>query len=101
MPGEDEGIVHHSTMVWHEENKGWASIDPEDNPFGMMQSLSLMTLESKDGQTIFSWQFHFNCESEDMLNFNRDGYKNALDDISQRLIKQFGGTQLENYIEGR
>ncbi|WP_157943783.1 MULTISPECIES: SRPBCC family protein [Arenibacter] len=100
MSGEDEGIVHHTTIAWHEENKGWASIDLEDNPFGMLQSLSLMTLEPYGVQTIFVWQFHFNCENEDMLNFNTDGYKNALDDISQRLIKRFGGRQLENYVKG-
>jgi hypothetical protein len=101
MPGEDEGIVHVTAIAWHEENKGWASIDPEDNPFGMLESLSLMTLEANEGQTVFIWQFHYNCETEDMLNFNKDGYKKALDDISQRLIRRFGGAQLENYVEGR
>ncbi len=60
-----------------------------------------MTLESNDISTIFIWQFHFNCETEEMLNFNKDGYKKALDDISERLIRHFGGTQLENYVEGR
>ncbi len=101
MPDENEGIVHHTSIAWHEENKGWASIDPDDNPFGMLQSLSLMTLAPNNGNTIFIWQFHFNCENEDMINFNKGGYKKALDDISERLIKQFGGTQLENYVEGR
>jgi len=101
MADEDEGLVHYTTIAWHEENKGWASIDPEDNPFGLLQSLSLMTLEPNDGQTIFVWQFHFNCENEDVLNFNKGGYKKALDDISQRLLGQFGGIQLDHYVEGR
>lgn len=100
MEGEQEGIIHHTSVKWHEENKGWASIDPHDNPFGMIESLSIMTLEPNDEKTIFAWQFHFNCENEEMLNFNKEGYKSALDDITQRLTKKFGGTQLENYVEG-
>ncbi|WP_416866989.1 MAG: SRPBCC family protein [Imperialibacter sp.] len=100
VDGVNEEIIHHTTIIWHERNTGWASLDPEVNPFGMLQSLSLMTLEADEEQTVFKWQFHFNCENEMMLNFNKDGYKSALDDISQRLIKKFGGTQLENFVEG-
>ncbi|MFN3405296.1 MAG: SRPBCC family protein [Cytophagaceae bacterium] len=101
MEGEKEGVVHHSNMKWYEKNKGWASVDPDDNPFGMLQSLSLMTVQPQPEGTVFTWQFHFNCENEEMLNYNKDGYKKALDDIAQRLIKMFGGTVIENYMEGR
>jgi hypothetical protein len=60
-----------------------------------------MTIEAAGSSTIFNWDFHFNCADEKTLNSNKESYQKALEDISQRLIKRFGGTQLENYVEGK
>lgn len=101
IEGEQKGIEHFSKVTWHEKSTGWASLDADENPFGTTQSLSLMTLEGAGDSTVFKWDFHYNCADENTLDANKESYYIALNDISLRLINRFGGTQLENYVEGK
>jgi hypothetical protein len=97
--GQEEQ-VHHSAIKWHQENKGWASVDDDDNAFGLLQSLSLLTVAPFGDSTLLTWEFHFNCAALEILQYNKDGYRHALEDISQQLIARFGGMVEENYVEG-
>jgi hypothetical protein len=69
-PSEEDGqeIIHTAKMLWHEPDKGWASLDEEPNVFGFQQSLTLITFEQKDNKTFLDWSMHFDCE-------NRKHYK--------------------------
>ena len=103
-PLEEGGqeIVHTSNMVWFEPNKGWASLDEEPNTFGFTQSLTLITLEEKDGKTILNWTMNFNSEDPAMLQLNVSSLEEALNnDIAQKLIAKFGGRKLDNFVYGK
>ena len=101
----DEGgqpTIHHSGMVWYLPQHGWASLDEEPNPFGLQESLTLITFDVNDNKTILTWDMHFNSENEEALKMNISSLGQALnDDIAQNLVKRFGGKVLETYVEGR
>jgi hypothetical protein len=102
-PMEEGGqqAIHKVTMKWYEPNRGWASLDEEPNPFGLRQSLTLITFEAQDNKTILNWSMHFNAEQE-ALEMNVLSLEQALNnDIAQRLIQKFGGKVLESYVEGK
>jgi hypothetical protein len=89
-------------MLWHEPNKGWASLDEEPNAFGFQQSLTFITFEQKGNKTILEWTMHFDCENQEMLQMNLSSLKQALNgEIAQRLIDKFGGRILESYVDGK
>ena len=94
--------VHTAKMLWHEPNKGWASLDEEPNAFGFQQSLTFITFEQKGNKTILEWTMHFDCENQEMLQMNLSSLKQALNgEIAQRLIDKFGGRTLESYVDGK
>lgn len=98
-PGAEQ-IKHTAKIVWCNENQGWASVDEEPNAFGLKESLTLVTLEEKNGTTILKWQMHFNADTEEMLRMNIESLKEALNkDIANNLLKKFGGRVLENLPE--
>ncbi|HEU5289636.1 MAG TPA: SRPBCC family protein [Cyclobacteriaceae bacterium] len=87
---------HRSTIKWYEPNIGWASMDDEPNDFALTDCLTMLTFEEKGGKTILTWTQNFNSEQ---LDFNKQGFKLALDEIGTQLIAKFGGKFLENYVE--
>lgn len=94
--GESKEEIIHAKMLWHEANKGWASLDEEPNAFGFQQSLVLITVEQKDNKTILNWDMHYNNESDEMLQMYITSLEQALsDEIGQQLIQKFGGRILE------
>jgi hypothetical protein len=101
QPGEP-GIVHGSKMVWYEPGRGWASLDEEPNEFGFEQSLTLLTLEEREGKTLVDWSMYFECGKPEMLQPNISSLELALnEDIAQRLISGFGGKLLQSYVYGK
>ncbi|MBD0352926.1 MAG: SRPBCC family protein [Flavisolibacter sp.] len=102
MEAGGQEVIHSASMKWYEPNHGWASLDEEPNPFGLQQSLTLITLEPQDKSTILNWEMHFNAENEEMVKMNVSSLEQALNnDIAQRLIQMFGGKVLESYVEGK
>jgi len=99
--GGQQGSVHTAKMLWYEPNRGWASLDEEPNEFGFKESLTLITFEARGDKTIVKWSMHFNCESQELLLSSISSLEEALEDISKRLIKIFGGVKLEGYAEGK
>ena len=96
-PG-DEPVQHRAIIKWFEPETGYASVDEEPNPFGLTQSLSLLTLESMDKKTILNWQMHFHAGD---VEANKSSLDQALNqDIAKRLIRRFGGRVLESFVEG-
>lgn len=95
----ESGYVHTEEMLWHEENKGWASRSPEPNALGYTDYLSLLTLEDIEGKTKFTWYMTCNHEKKEMIDMNTQGLLQAFDDIGNRLVKKFKGKILENYSE--
>lgn len=96
-----QGITHHIKMVWYEQGTGWASLDEEPNAFGLQQSLTILTFESKDNKTIVTWEMNFNAANEESIRLNVSALEQALNDIAQNLIKRFSGRVLENYADAK
>jgi hypothetical protein len=86
-PGE-KGADHRAIMKWYQPLKGWASIDEEPNPFGLRESLSLLTFAETDGKTILQWDIHFNADD---LEWNKKGFEQALDDIDSSVWRSGRG----------
>lgn len=104
LPMQDGGreIVHREIIKWYEPMLGLASVAEEPNEFGLRQSLGLITLEALGDKTILSWEMYFNADNEEMLKMNLSAFEKSLNgDISAKLLEKFGGTFLEDYIEGR
>lgn len=97
--GENKEETIHAKMLWHEANKGWASLDEEPNTFGFRQSLALITVEQKENKTILNWDMHYNNESDEILQMYITSLEQALtDEIARQLTHKFGGSILDSYI---
>ncbi len=95
-----EVTTHSETIKWYEPNVGLASLADEPNILGLQQSLGIVTFEDKGDKTILQWATHFTAEDEEIIKMNIAGFEQALNiDISQNLIKTFGGKVLESYIQ--
>jgi Polyketide cyclase / dehydrase and lipid transport len=92
-----EGIVHQERMSWFERQHGWASIADEDNPFGLIDSLTLVTLEPSDGGTALTWDQHYDAQDLQMM---RVVFDRALDDMGANLVRIFGGDVVEHFVDG-
>nr|WP_299073622.1 SRPBCC family protein [uncultured Allomuricauda sp.] len=100
FPMEEGGKVttHSETIKWYEPNVGFSSIAEEPNILGLKQSLGIVTFEDKGEQTILQWETYFTAENDEIVKMNIMGFEQALNiDISQNLIKKFGGKVLESY----
>lgn len=91
-----EGIVHHERMSWWEPPRGWASIADEDNPFGLIDSLTLVTLERSEGDAVLMWDQYYDAQDLDMM---RVVFDEALNDIGANLVRIFGGDVVERSVD--
>ena len=90
-------------VLWHEAHKGWAALDEEPNDFGFQQSLTLLTVipSPKDSKIIFTWDMHYNNESDEVLQVSIPALGQVLSgEIAPQLINKFGGSILESYAYG-
>jgi hypothetical protein len=91
-----EGVVHHERMSWFEPPRGWASIADEDNAFGLIDSLTLVTLEPAEGGTVLTWD---QCYEAQDLDTTRAVFDEALDDIGANLVRVLGGEVVERFVD--
>lgn len=95
----EAGYVHTENMLWQKENCGWASRMPEPNEYGYTGYLSLLTLEKEGEKTKMTWAMTCNHESAEMIRINKERLFQAFKGIGQQLVKTFGGSVVENYME--
>jgi len=99
-PCEETGVEEtvHAKILWHETNKAWVALDEEPNAYGLQQSLLLITVEEQGDKTIFSWNMHYDSESNETLQMLPASLEQLLKgEIAQELIQKFGGRILDSY----
>jgi hypothetical protein len=95
-PEGAEGAVHHERMSWFEPQRGWASIADEDSAFGLIDSLTLVTLEPSEGGTVLTWEQYFEAQDLDLM---RAVFDDALNDIGANLVRILGGEVVERFVD--
>ncbi len=92
-----EGMIHHERMSRHDPPHGWASIADEENPFGLSKSLTLVTVEPSNTETLLTWEQYYEAQDTEMA---RAVFDDALADIGQNLVRRFGGEIVERSANG-
>jgi Polyketide cyclase / dehydrase and lipid transport len=95
---QDDGttISHREYMRWFEPNRGFASVAEAGNAFGLVDALTLVTVEPSTTGTTLTWDQYY--EAED-LEMNRDVFDEALADIGANLVARFEGAVTERYVD--
>lgn len=91
-----ESVLHREIIRWYEPNRGYASSAEEGNAFGLTNSITLVTVEPSNGDTIMTWSQYYDAQD---LNMNKAVFDQALADIGENLVRRFGGRVLERYIQ--
>jgi hypothetical protein len=82
---------------WEATDLGYATTGDPDNPFGLSNDLSLVTVAPTSNGTLFGWDQYY--DSVD-LSSARASFDDAFADMASRLITQFGGRLVERYVDG-
>jgi hypothetical protein len=90
-----EGAVSRDVMKWYEPNRGYLSVEAEGS-WGGGDTVALTTLDPIPGGTLLTCDMHFDAEDLDAAKAHLD---EALGDIAENLIRRFGGTLSERYVE--
>ena len=90
-----EGAVSRDVMKWYEPNRGYLSVEAEGS-WGGGNTVAFMTLEPIPRGTRLTNDMHFDAEDLDAAKAHLD---EALVDIAENLIRRFGGTLTERYVE--
>jgi len=95
---QDDGtrISHREYMRWFEPNRGFASVAEAGNAFGLVDALTLVTVEPSTAGTTLSWEQYYEAEDLDM---NRGVFDEALADIGANLAARFGGAVTERHVD--
>lgn len=91
-----EPILHRELMRWYEPGRGWASVAEEPNAFGSTDSVTLVTLDPRDGGTRLTWDQYYEAGDVPMM---LDEFDRALAEIAERLTGRFGGALIERYAD--
>jgi hypothetical protein len=91
----EEGVIHRERMSWYAAPRGWASIADEENPFGLSNSLTVVTLEPADGETQLTWAQYYEAQDAEMM---QAVFDEALADIGQNLTRRFGGEIVDRSV---
>lgn len=94
-PGEP-GIVERNPILWYQPNRGYASSGEPGNAFGLESDLNLVTIEPSARGTILTWDEYYDGQDLEMLKAEFD---TAFADSAEHLIRRFGGTVLQRYVE--
>jgi carbon monoxide dehydrogenase subunit G len=86
-----EGAVSRDLMRWYEPNRGYLSVEVEGG-----NTVAFMTLDSMPGGTRVNYDMHFDAED---LAATKAAIDEALADIAENLVAQFGGGVTERYVE--
>jgi len=89
------GAVSRDVMKWYEPNRGYLSVEAEAS-WGGGGTVALATLEPSPRGTRLTYDMHFDAEDLDAARTQLD---EALGDIAENLIRRFGGTLAERYVE--
>lgn len=89
------GAVSRDVMKWYEPNRGYLSVEAEAS-WGGGGTVALATLEPSPRGTRLTYDMHFDAEDLDAARTQLD---EALGDIAENLIRRFGGTLTERYVE--
>jgi hypothetical protein len=89
-------ISHREYMRWFEPDRGFASVAEAGNAFGLLDALTLVTIEPSTTGTTLTWDQYY--EAED-LEMNRDVFDEALADIGANLVAKFEGAVTERYVD--
>jgi uncharacterized protein YndB with AHSA1/START domain len=90
-----EGAVSRDVMKWYEPNRGYLSVEAEAT-WGGGGTVAVTTLEPTPRGTRLTSDMHFEAEDLDAAKTHLD---EALLDIAENLIRRFGGTIVERYVE--
>jgi Polyketide cyclase / dehydrase and lipid transport len=96
-PLEDgmQGAISRDVMKWYEPNRGYLSVEVEGDA-GTDGAVALTTLDPIPRGTRLTSDMHFDTEDIDAAKAQLD---EALGDIAENLIRRFGGTLTERYVE--
>ena len=96
-PLEDgmEGAVSRDLMKWYEPDRGYLSVEVEAS-WGGGNTVVVTTLDPIPRGTRLNYDMHFDAEDLDAAKAAID---EALGDIAENLIRRFGGTLTERYVE--
>ena len=87
--------VSRNVMKWYEPNRGYLSVEVEGDA-GTDGAVALTTLDPIPRGTRLTSDMHFDAEDNDAAKAQLD---EALGDIAENLIRRFGGTLTERYVE--
>lgn len=90
------GIVERNPVRWYQPNRGYASSGEPGNVFGLEHDLNLVTVEPSKRGTILTWDEHYDGQDLGML---KTEFDTAFADSADHLIRRFGGSILERYVE--
>ena len=96
-PLEDgmEGAVSRDVMKWYEPNRGYLSVEAEAS-WGGGGTVAFTTLDPIPRGARLTCDMHFDAEDLDAAKTQLD---EAFGDIAENLIRRFGGTLTERYVE--
>jgi Polyketide cyclase / dehydrase and lipid transport len=90
-----EGAVSRDVMKWYEPNRGYLSVEAEGS-WGGGNTVAFTTLDPIPRGTRLTCDMHFDAEDLDAAKTQLD---EALGDIAENLIRRFGGSLSEHYVE--
>ena len=95
-PGATEGVSLRERIRWEASNAGYATSAEPDNVFGLTNDLTLVTLATSSGGTLFTWEQYYDAPDLAMM---RASFDDGLRDIGERLVARFGGRIVERFVE--
>jgi hypothetical protein len=95
LEDEMEHAVSRDLMKWYEPNRGYLSVETEAS-WGGGGTVAVTTLDPIPRGTRLTSDMHFDA---DHLEAARSQLDEALGDIAENLIRRFGGTLTERYVE--
>ena len=90
-----EGAVSRDVMKWYEPTRGYLSVEAEGS-WGGGNTVALTTLDPVPGGTLLTCDMHFDAADLAAAKAQLD---EALVDIAENLVRRFGGTLSERYVE--
>lgn len=97
MDGQPEGLRFSERIVWSDGPRGYAALGESPNPFGLSGDLTRVTLRPDGGSTVVTWEQYYDAAD---LPGMRQEFSNALSNIADNLVRQFGGRVEERFVDG-
>jgi Polyketide cyclase / dehydrase and lipid transport len=90
-------IVSREIIRWYEPNRGYASSGAQADAFGLTNDLHVVSLEPTRAGATVTWEEYFDAQDLEMMKAHFD---EALADTGENLVRRFGGSIVERYVEG-